>query len=44
MIVRCREENLRVAVPEEEARQLVVVTLTMQVMQVLRTGYHRIPL
>ena len=44
MIVRCREENLRVAIPEKEARQLVVVTLTMQVMQVLRTGYHRIPL
>jgi hypothetical protein len=44
MIVRCRELNLRVTMPEDEARQLVVVTLTMQVMQVLRTGYHRIPL
>jgi hypothetical protein len=44
MIVRCRELNLRVSMPEEEARQLIVVTLTMQVMQVLRTGYHRIPL
>ena len=44
MIVRCREQNLRVAIPEEEARQLILVTLTMQVMQVLRTGYHRIPL
>ena len=44
MIVRCREQNLRVALPEKEARQLIVVTLTMQVMQVLRTGYHRIPL
>src|SRR5215510_5096506 len=44
MIVRCRELNLRLTMPEEEARQLIVVTLTMQVMQVLRTGYHRIPL
>ena len=44
MIVRCREQNLRVTIPEEEARQLIIVTLTMQVMQVLRTGYHRIPL
>ena len=44
MIVRCRELNLRVTMPEKEARQLIVVMLTMQVMQVLRTGYHRIPL
>jgi hypothetical protein len=44
MIVRCRELNLRLTMPEKEARQLIVVTLTMQVMQVLRTGYHRIPL
>jgi hypothetical protein len=44
MIVRCRELNLRVNMPEDKARQLVIITLTMQVMQVLRTGYHRIPL
>src|SRR5437762_1245570 len=44
MIVRCREQNLRVTIPEEEARQMIIVTLTMQAMQVLRTGYHRIPL
>lgn len=44
MIVRCREQNLRVSIPEAEARKLILVTLTMQVMQVLRTGYHRIPL
>jgi hypothetical protein len=44
MIVRCREQNLRLTIPETEARQLIIVTLTMQVMQVLRTGYHRIPL
>jgi hypothetical protein len=44
MIVRCRELNLRVNIQEKEARQLIIVALTMQVMQVLRTGYHRIPL
>jgi hypothetical protein len=44
MIVRCRQLKLRVTVPEREARELIVVMLTMQVMQVLRTGYHRIPL
>jgi hypothetical protein len=44
MIVRCREENLRVTMRKAEARQLIIVMLTMQVMQALRTGYHRIPL
>ena len=44
MIVRSRALNLRLTIPEEEARQLTIVALTMQVMQVLRTGYHRIPL
>jgi hypothetical protein len=44
MIVRCRELNLRLTIPENEARRLILVMLTMQAMQVLRTGYHRIPL
>jgi hypothetical protein len=44
MIVRCRELNLRLTVSETEARRMILVMLTMQVMQVLRTGYHRIPL
>ena len=44
MIVRCREQKLRVTIPEKEARQLILVTVTTQVMQILRTGYHRIPL
>ena len=44
MIVRCRQLNLRVNLAEAEAKQLSVVALTMQIMQVLRTGYHRIPL
>jgi len=44
MVVRCRQLDLRVTQPEEEARQLSIVVLTMQVMQVLGKGYHRIPL
>jgi hypothetical protein len=44
MIVRCRELNLRLSTPEKEARELIVVMLTMQVIQILRAGYHRIPL
>lgn len=44
MIVRCRKMNLHLTMPEEEARELTIITLTMQVMQVLRAGYHRIPL
>jgi hypothetical protein len=44
MIVRCRELNLHLTMPEEDARELTIITLTMQMMQVLRSGYHRIPL
>jgi len=44
MMVRCRQLNLRLTIPEEEARQLFIATLTMEVVQVLQTGYHRIPL
>jgi Putative zinc-binding metallo-peptidase len=44
MIERARELNLRVTIPETQAKKLVTVTLTMQTMQVLQKGYHRIPL
>jgi hypothetical protein len=44
MIARSRELNLRLAIPESQAKKLVTVTLTMQTMQVLQRGYHRIPL
>jgi hypothetical protein len=44
MVVRCRQLDLRVTQPEEEARLLSIVVLTMQIMQVLGKGYHRIPL
>jgi hypothetical protein len=44
MIAKCRELKLRLTFSEEEAKELSIATLTMQVMQVLQTGYHRIPL
>jgi hypothetical protein len=44
MIDRCRELNLRLAIPETQAKKLLTVTLTMQTLQVLQKGYHRIPL
>jgi hypothetical protein len=44
MVVRCRQLDLRVPQPEQEAPQLSIVVLTMQIMQVLGKGYHRIPL
>jgi hypothetical protein len=44
MIVRCRQLKLHLTIPEEDARQLVIASLTMEVVQVLQTGYHRIPL
>ena len=44
MIVRCRQLDLRVSLADEQAKELSIVALTMQIMQVLRTGYHRIPL
>src|SRR5262245_41180432 len=44
MIDRCRELNLRVGIPVREAKQMLTVVLTMQTMQVMQKGYHRIPL
>jgi hypothetical protein len=44
MIARAREQKLRLTMPEKQTRELIVVVLTMQLTQVLRTGYHRIPL
>jgi hypothetical protein len=44
MIDRSRELRLRLAIPETQAKKLVTVTLTMQTMEVIQKGYHRIPL
>jgi hypothetical protein len=42
MIDRCRELKLRLAVPEEQARQEFTVLLTVQAMNYLHSGGHRL--
>jgi putative zinc-binding metallo-peptidase len=42
MISRCRELKLRLAVPEEQARQEFTVLLTVQAMNYLHSGGHRL--
>jgi hypothetical protein len=44
IIARCRELNLRLAVPEEQARQEFTVLLTVQAMNHLYSGGHRVAL
>jgi hypothetical protein len=44
MITRCRELKLRLALPEEQARQQFTVLLTVQAMNHLHTGGHRVAL
>ena len=42
MIERCKNLKLRVATPRREARRRVMIVVTVQVMNVLHSGYHRI--
>jgi hypothetical protein len=42
MIDRCKDLKLRVVIPPREARRRVMIVLTVQVMNVLHSGYHRI--
>jgi hypothetical protein len=44
MIDRCRQLNLRLAVPEEQARIEFTVLLTVQAMNYLQDGGHRVAL
>jgi len=44
IIVRCRDLRLRLAVPEETARQEFTVLLTVQAMNFLHSGRHRLAL
>ncbi len=44
MIERCRELNLRLAVPEDQARLDFTVLLTVQTMNYLHSGRHRVAL
>jgi hypothetical protein len=42
MIARCQELKLRLAVPEDQARQEFAVLLTVQTMNYLHSGGHRV--
>jgi hypothetical protein len=42
MTARCRELRLRLAIPEETARQEFTVLLTVQAMNYLHSGGHRL--
>ncbi|MBI4265094.1 MAG: putative zinc-binding metallopeptidase [Acidobacteria bacterium] len=42
MVTRCRELKLRLAVPEDQARQEFAVLLTVQAMNYLHSGGHRL--
>jgi hypothetical protein len=42
MIDRCKDLKLRLVLPPREARRRVMIALTVQVMNVLHSGYHRI--
>ena len=44
MMARCRELRLRLALPEDQARQEFTVLLTVQVMNYLHSGRHRVAL
>jgi hypothetical protein len=44
MMARCRELKLRLAIPEDQARQEFTVLLTVQVMNYLHSGRHRVAL
>ncbi len=44
IVVRCRDLRLRLAVPEETARQAFTVLLTVQAMNFLHSGRHRLAL
>jgi len=42
MIERCKELKLRLGLPEVETRRKVTVMLTVQIMNILHSGYHPI--
>jgi hypothetical protein len=44
MIARCRELGLRVTRPEDQVRQEFTILLTVQTMNYLHSGRHRVAL
>jgi len=44
IVTRCREQRLRLAIPEEKATLDVTILLTVQTMNYLHSGHHRVAL
>ena len=44
MIDRCRELKLKLAVNERDARRDALIIVTVQIMNYLNQGYHRVAL
>ncbi len=44
IVSRCREENLRLAISEETAKRNLTILLTVQTMNYLHGGHHRVAL
>ena len=42
MIERCKELKLRLGLPEIHTRRKVTIMLTVQIMNILHSGYHPI--
>ena len=42
MIARCKDLKLRVTVPESRAKEQALIMLTVQTMNVVHSGYHRV--
>ena len=42
MIERCKDLELRVAIPENQAKEQAIIMLTVQTMNVVQSGYHRV--
>jgi hypothetical protein len=44
IIVRCRQLGLHLTMPDKQTTYLMIANVTTKVMQIMKTGYHRIPL
>jgi hypothetical protein len=44
IIVRCRQSKLHLTLPAKETTDLTIAAVTAKVTQIMRSGYHRVPL
>jgi hypothetical protein len=44
MIERCKKLKLRLSLPQAQTKRMVLIALTVQTMNVVHSGYHRIAL